>query len=174
MDRKFWTWPNAITLFRLLFGAPITILLYKNDAELSWAAFLLFALTDKLDGYLARKLNMVTSWGMKLDPLADQFLVLRVLWAFYLLGDIAFFPPAFLTMREILMVLLRIFAMRDIPAQALGRYKVTAEYIGIALLLAGGEWFILGLFMFPLIIFLAFVSFCKYAYDIYKQNHLTA
>lgn len=170
MIEKFWTLPNAITLFRLLFGAPITILLYKNGIELTWAVFLFLALTDRLDGYLARKFNMVSSWGIKLDPLADQFLVLPVLWAFYLDGYIALFPPALLTIREFLMVLLRIFAKRDIPAHALGRYKVTAEYIGIALLLVGGEWFVWGLLMFFPILFLAIISFFKYIYDFYKQS----
>ena len=71
--------PNIITLTRLLFGAPATIILYKNGFEYTWLVFVLFAALDWLDGKIARKTNTVTSLGMRLDPLADQFLVLPVM-----------------------------------------------------------------------------------------------
>ena len=71
--------PNIITLVRMIFGAPVTIILYKNGFEYAWLVFLLFAVTDLLDGYIARKTNTATSLGARLDPLADQFLVLPVM-----------------------------------------------------------------------------------------------
>jgi CDP-diacylglycerol--glycerol-3-phosphate 3-phosphatidyltransferase len=173
LKKDFWTLPNTITLFRLLFGAFTTIVLYNNSFAFVWLIFLLFALTDLIDGYLARKLDSVTSWGIKLDPLADQFLVLPVLWMLYWSGDIAFFAPMLLTGREIIMVLLRFFAKRDFPANIFGKAKVVAEYVGIAFLLAGGQWYLLGLLMFFPIIILALASLIKYVYDFSTHNLLT-
>ncbi|MDO8522965.1 MAG: CDP-alcohol phosphatidyltransferase family protein [bacterium] len=170
ISEKFWTLPNAISLFRLLFGALITIWLYKNGFGFAWLVFLFFVFTDFLDGFIARRQNTGSSWGMALDPLADQFLVLPIFWMFYWAGDISLFAPMLLTIREILMVLLRLSAKRDISANILGKAKVVAEYAGISFLLAGAEWNILGLMMFLPILFLAAASLLKYAYDVFGQK----
>ena len=164
---NFWTLPNVISLVRLIFGAPVTIWLYAQGFEWAWFIFLLFVLTDWLDGFIARRQKSESSWGMILDPVADQFLVLPIIWMFYFAGVINVFLPIFLTSREILMALIRVFAKRDIPANMLGKAKVVAEYIGIGLLLVGGELYILGLLIFFPIIILAAISLFKYAYDVF-------
>lgn len=167
---RFWTFPNVISLIRLVFGAPVTLILYHNGYGFVWAVFLFFVFTDWLDGYLARRYGWGSSRGMMLDPLADQFLVLPIFWMLYWSGIIGYIPPVFLTLREILMALVRFLAHKDIPANLLGKVKVVAEYIAITFLLAGGEWYLLGLMMFLLIMPLALVSLLKYAYDVFLRR----
>ena len=105
---------------------------------------------------------------MVLDPLADQFLVLPILFMFYWVSGISYFPLLILVIREILMVLLRFYSGKPIPSNIWGKAKVNVEYIGISLLLAGGIWYIPGLIMFLPIIILAIVSFLKYTYDVVR------
>lgn len=167
---KFWTLPNAISLVRLIFGAPVILILYHNGYEYAWAVFLLFVFTDWLDGWIARRFKFGSSWGMLLDPLADQLFVLPIIWMFSWYGIIAYIPPVVLTVREAVMVLIRIVARRDIPAQRLGKLKTIFEYIGIAFLLFGGEWYLLGLLMFFPIMFFAIVSLAKYAHDVFLRE----
>lgn len=174
LSDKFWTFPNAITLFRLIFGAPVILTLYHNGYEYTWAVFLFFVFTDWLDGWIARRFKLGSSWGTMLDPLADQFLNLPIIWMFFWHGIITYIPPVVLTVREAVMVLIRIVARRDIPAQRLGKLKIIFEYIGIAFLLFGGEWYLLGLLMFFPIIFFAIVSLAKYAHDIFCGKRMVA
>ena len=77
------SWPNRITLTRIVLVDPfVMVLMYLQDPEWSdwarWAALIIFAvmaLTDGLDGYLARKLNAESAAGKILDPLADKILI---------------------------------------------------------------------------------------------------
>jgi len=67
--------PNSITIFRILLVIPITILLIKDQYLWAVLVFLLAAISDVADGFLARKLNMQTKIGAILDPLADKILI---------------------------------------------------------------------------------------------------
>ncbi len=78
------SWPNRLTLARILLVAPFVLMLFKlQDPDWGdWARyaalaiFALMAVSDALDGYLARKLNQETAVGRFLDPLADKLLIL--------------------------------------------------------------------------------------------------
>ena len=70
-------WPNRITIARVAL-IPVIVVLLQFD-EVAWRvlaliAFMVAALTDWLDGYLARKLKIVTNFGKFLDPVADKLL----------------------------------------------------------------------------------------------------
>jgi len=77
------SWPNRITLARILLTCPFVIaMLYVNDEQYKpWARygamtlFLVMAISDGLDGWLARRNNTVSNWGAFLDPLADKLLI---------------------------------------------------------------------------------------------------
>jgi cardiolipin synthase len=80
---KSLNWPNRISLLRLLFVAPYVILLMnQNDPGWGWARyaalgiFAAMAVSDALDGYLARKYNARTRLGAILDPMADKAMVI--------------------------------------------------------------------------------------------------
>ena len=82
-------WPNRLTLVRI-FLAPLFVFLFLIDnvyARLSaLIIFVLAALTDTVDGWLARKYNITTGFGKFMDPLADKILISSALVAFIALG----------------------------------------------------------------------------------------
>lgn len=71
--------PNALTLLRLLLGPAILIFIILGRTQYAWFAIALAALTDLLDGVLARALKAETAWGRKLDPIADKVVVTSAL-----------------------------------------------------------------------------------------------
>ena len=83
MNKLKMSWPNRITIGRLLFIVPFVIaMLHINDPQYQpWSrytalvVFVLMALSDAVDGFLARKTNSITSLGTFLDPLADKTLI---------------------------------------------------------------------------------------------------
>ncbi len=78
MAERFWTISNALSLIRLLLSIPIVILLGQQTpgARISAGFVCLAAVaTDYLDGWLARRLNEVTTYGKILDPVADKIVV---------------------------------------------------------------------------------------------------
>ena len=84
--------PNILSLFRL-FLVPCFALTYMSDVEhagiYAGIIFMVAAITDVIDGYLARKWNQITSFGKLFDPLADKLIVLTVL---YCLADTGYVP----------------------------------------------------------------------------------
>ncbi len=74
--------PNILTVFRILL-APVFIFVYFSNMPsnqlLALSVFLLAAITDVLDGYIARRFNAVSKIGIALDPLADKLILLSVL-----------------------------------------------------------------------------------------------
>lgn len=150
--------PNIITLVRLLFGAPVTIILYKNGFEYAWLVFLIFASLDWLDGYIARRRGSVTSLGMILDPLADQLLVLPIMWYMVLISIWSVNIPLILTTREIAVFLARSISIRDMPASWIGKLKMICEYIGVWCLLLGRQFYFFGFFLFGIAVVFAIIS----------------
>lgn len=133
--------PNLLTLLRILL-VPVFILLFLSSTPLrtvlSAAVFLLAALTDLLDGYLARKWQQVTKLGKVLDPIADKLLILSAL---ILLVDFQRIPSwiaIILIGREIAISGLRTIAAMDgivIPAERTGKYKLFIQAVGIIFLI---------------------------------------
>lgn len=134
--------PNAITVFRLiltaLFVAAVSIggMLWHHIAL---ATFSLAAITDYLDGYLARKLNLVTSLGKLLDPLADKILVcsgfIYITVESSVNSDISFCPlwvTCLILGREFMVTGLRQIAVEQgqvLAADRLGKWKTTFQLI---------------------------------------------
>ncbi len=72
---RFWNVPNTLTVGRLVFGLGVCALISAGYYAAALAVFLIAALSDALDGYLARKLSQVTPIGRQLDPLVDKLIV---------------------------------------------------------------------------------------------------
>jgi CDP-diacylglycerol--glycerol-3-phosphate 3-phosphatidyltransferase len=136
--------PNAITFSRLL-ALPFILYGLNNPTEQTrWVCLVIFlvaALTDWLDGYLARKLNQVTELGKFLDPLVDKFLVLAPLLALIQLDQVPAWGVFLILARE-----LAIAGWRVNPnltgsssisgANIWGKLKTVSQIIAIALLIA--------------------------------------
>jgi phosphatidylglycerophosphate synthase len=80
--RVIWNLPNALTIGRIMAIPIIVLLLFYPGKVVSFVAAIIFlfaAITDGLDGYIARRQNIVTTLGKFLDPLADKLLVITSL-----------------------------------------------------------------------------------------------
>jgi len=136
-----WTIPNQITLFRIAL-IPLFILVFY--LPLSWShfgAFAIFwtaAISDALDGYLARKLNQSSAFGAFIDPVADKLMVVAAL--VMIVADyqswLVAIPAIIMIAREIFISALREFmssrGKRDVIAVSeMGKYKTAAQMLGI-------------------------------------------
>ncbi|KAA5607217.1 CDP-diacylglycerol--glycerol-3-phosphate 3-phosphatidyltransferase [Roseospira marina] len=138
--------PNAMTLARIALIPVIVATFYIPGPEARWVAaglFVIAAVTDYLDGWLARKLQVVSDFGRFLDPIADKLLVaaiLVMLAGFDRLSDVALVAAVVILFREILVSGLREFlAGRSIgmPVTMLAKWKTTAQLVALPLLLVG-------------------------------------
>lgn len=143
-----WTIPNILTILRLLaalFIALIFAILPRPMAD--WVALVLFigaALTDFLDGYLARKWNQVSAFGRMLDPIADKAMVviaLAILLGLSGLNWMLLVPTAIILFREVFVSGLREFLGNDagkLAVTRLAKGKTTMQMLAIpALFLTG-------------------------------------
>jgi CDP-diacylglycerol--glycerol-3-phosphate 3-phosphatidyltransferase len=117
MNRSDFNIPNALTLTRIILVPVLFTVLLKSPGKfLSFVAALIFGLasiTDFLDGYLARRMNLVTTLGKFLDPLADKLLVGVALIMMIQLDRVAPWIVALIVGREILVISLRMVAVRE-------------------------------------------------------------
>ncbi len=145
-----WTIPNILTVFRLI-AAPavacVFIVLARPYAD--WAALFLFilaAVTDWIDGYLARKLNQQSKIGTMLDPIADKAMVviaLMVLVGTSALSAGIIFPAALILFREVFVSGLREYlgdVAGTLKVTKLAKWKTTAQMAAIACLFAQGAF----------------------------------
>mgnify|MGYP002733531776 CR=1 FL=1 len=72
--------PNALTILRLALVPVFTCLYFTRHVRLALIVYLAAALTDLLDGYLARRLNQITPFGKLMDPLADKLMQVAMLF----------------------------------------------------------------------------------------------
>ena len=148
----FFTVPTLLTWARIV-CIPLIVGLYDlPEAWLSVEArnlgatvlFIVFALTDWLDGYLARKLNQTSSFGAFLDPVADKFLVCSTLLVLVHLQRVDALVALVIIGREIAISALRewmaqIGASRSVAVHMLGKLKTTVQMIAIPFLLFDGQ-----------------------------------
>ncbi|GIL39547.1 CDP-diacylglycerol--glycerol-3-phosphate 3-phosphatidyltransferase [Roseiterribacter gracilis] len=133
--------PNWLTIGRAVAVAPVILLLL---ADLRSAAFVLLvaaAITDFFDGWLARRWNAGSAFGVMLDPIADKLLVGGLLLALIAAGDIArwsLIPALAIQLREILVSGLREGGV-SLPVTYLAKWKTTVQLVAVALLVAGIE-----------------------------------
>ncbi len=130
---------NLITFSRLL-GIPFLLYgLYIPTPQAQWiclTVFLIAALTDWLDGYLARKLNQITDLGKFLDPLVDKLLILAPLLVLVELGKIPSWAVFVILARELAIAGWRVNQTTISGANIWGKLKTVSQIIAIALLIA--------------------------------------
>ncbi len=139
------TLPNAITIVRIL-AIPVILLLLNpgRDYQVFTAIFFMAAaVTDYVDGYMARRRGLVTTLGKFLDPLADKLLIVTGLIALIPTRGIPVWMVVVIVGREIAVTGLRGIAVSQgmvIAASTLGRYKTFFEVLAIfCLIMKGGS-----------------------------------
>ncbi len=135
--------PNALTMLRLLLVPVFAWLLLRNGGDDSasrvWAAvvFVVAGATDFVDGELARRMNLVTSFGKIVDPIADKALTGTALLGLSYLGDLPWWVTIVILVREIGVTLLRFAVIKYgvIAASRGGKAKTLAQMLAILLYL---------------------------------------
>ncbi|WP_433674407.1 CDP-diacylglycerol--glycerol-3-phosphate 3-phosphatidyltransferase [Microbacterium gorillae] len=154
--------PNAITIVRIL-CAPVFLwmLLADNgaDGSLRWWAAVLFIVaiaTDGIDGYLARKYEIVTDLGKLLDPIADKALTGLAFVGLSILGELPWWITILVLVREVGITVYRFLVISDhvLAAAWMGKLKTVFQAIALSLALLPfwhvvGEWiwWVNGVFM---------------------------
>ncbi|WP_137826350.1 CDP-diacylglycerol--glycerol-3-phosphate 3-phosphatidyltransferase [Brevibacterium sp. 2SA] len=138
-----WNLPNALTVVRILL-VPVFLVLLLNDGGQNlttrwWAlaVFLLAMATDKIDGDLARKYNLITNFGKIADPIADKSLMAAALIGLALVGELPWWVPVIILVRELGITVLRFFMIRIavMPASKGGKLKTVLQTVAIGLFL---------------------------------------
>ena len=122
--------PNLITLGRILALPLFLALLYFTPPIWAAACFLLLALSDAVDGILARALGEVTDLGKFLDPLADKLLVITALIALIDLRNVPVLPVILIVARDLL-----VSAGRTTGASIWGKIKTVFQIIAVVMLI---------------------------------------
>ena len=139
------TWPTILTLFRIALLPVMVIVFYSPFAGANVAAALIFlaaALTDWLDGYIARKYNMWSAFGAFLDPVADKLMVAVTLFLLVQENPTALLAvtSAVIVGREITISALRewmaeIGERTRVNVAAMGKIKTVMQIVAIEVLL---------------------------------------
>lgn len=133
--------PSALTLSRLAAIPPLMVLLiarFPGHDQLAAAVFIVFSLTDTLDGEIARRRGTVSDFGRFLDPLADKLFVLSVLIVLVQEGLVAAWVVVVIFSRELIITILRSVAAaqgRVIAAAPLGKTKTVTQMSAVTLLI---------------------------------------
>ena len=147
----FFTIPTILTWTRIV-AIPLIVGVYYSPLDMATknlvatVMFVSFALTDWLDGYLARKLNQTSSFGAFLDPVADKFLVCASLLILVYLKRTDVFVALIIIGREIAISALRewmaqIGASRSVAVHMIGKLKTVGQMVAIPFLLYDGLLF---------------------------------
>ena len=100
--------------------------------------FILATVTDFLDGYYAKKYNMISDFGKFMDPIADKFLMLVAFFIFARMEIIAMWMFVIIAIREVLITAFRLIIMNQgkvLAAETLGKYKTLAQMIVVIFIL---------------------------------------
>jgi CDP-diacylglycerol--glycerol-3-phosphate 3-phosphatidyltransferase len=174
--------PNLLTLARILL-IPVFIILFVNPTpDQSLAAAVVFtvaAVTDMLDGYIARRTGQVTKLGKLLDPIADKLLVLSALILLMNVDRVSALVVLLIIAREVAVTGVRAIAAAEgmiIAAETTGKYKMALQVIAIILLILEGTGLarlgnlhLAGIVTLYLSLVLGYISGGQYVWSFWKQ-----
>ena len=180
--------PNLLTLLRIFFVPLLVATLLAEDLSVRWqgmipaardlfalAIFLAAAVTDLLDGYLARRWRQVTTVGTLLDPIADKLLISAALISLVDTHRVPAWMVIVIIGREFAVSGLRSIAAASgytIRASELGKTKMMAQVAAISLVIAGARWPVLDEFatiaMWSVVLF-GIVSAVDYFFKFWRK-----
>ena len=182
--------PNRLTMFRMLMIPVVVLILYFAEQPTEWIMpyqkylghiacwiFVAASITDFLDGYIARKRNIVTVFGSFLDPIADKFLVVSSMIMLMGMDRIHPIVVIILVLREMYMTSLRLLALTEdvqVPVSDLGKWKTTAQMVALPMLMVyedflGVDVAFVGTILIYISSFLSLFSAFLYSFGLVKK-----
>jgi CDP-diacylglycerol--glycerol-3-phosphate 3-phosphatidyltransferase len=174
--------PNLLTLTRILLIPVFVVLFVTPDQDRSLMAAIVFvvaAVTDMLDGYLARRSGQVTKLGKLLDPIADKLLVLSALILLVNVDRVSALVAILIIARELGVTGIRAIAASEgfiIAAETTGKYKMALQVVAIVMLIlegtslaALGNLHLAGIVTLYLSLVLGYISGGQYVWSFWKQ-----
>jgi CDP-diacylglycerol---glycerol-3-phosphate 3-phosphatidyltransferase len=137
--------PNVLTVLRILLVPVLVVALTtetKNGDTIAAIVFALAAVTDGLDGYIARSRKSITTFGKVMDPIADKMLIAAALIALVSLNRLAAWVAMVIIAREFAVSSLRIAAAAEgaiIPASILGKIKTIVQVVTVMALIVAND-----------------------------------
>lgn len=165
---------NKLTLLRIILIPIFIYLLLEGYTIAAFVMFSIASLTDFLDGYLARKYNLVTNFGKFMDPLADKLLVTSALVCFVQLGLLNSWVVIIILSREFIVSIFRAIAAAEgivIAASWWGKAKTISQMFMVIVLLLNNypfEW--LHIPMDQILIYVATILTVISGYDYIVKN----
>ena len=138
--------PNVLTLVRISLVPVLVVALtveISDGTVIAAAVFALAAVTDGLDGYIARQRRAITTFGKVMDPIADKLLIAAALITLVSLDRVAPWVAMVIIAREFAVSALRVAAGQQgvvIPASPLGKLKTVTQVAAILAVIATGAW----------------------------------
>lgn len=174
---------NQLTIVRIVAIPLYLLVLYINKDWSNVAATIIFifaGVSDFLDGYIARKYNMITDLGKILDPIADKILVAAALIALIDLDRLYWWIAVIMLARDFTMEALRNLAASKgiiIAAGIWGKLKTTFQMVAIGMISfknvwLGINWYILGQILMYIALVLSIYSAFVYFRDYFKNHEL--
>lgn len=173
-DEPHWlNLPNLLTLLRALLVPVILWLLvgdFAGDTARWWAfgIFTFAALTDSIDGWVARRYNGVTRWGQLADPIADKLLIIGSLASLAYVGELPWWAVVVIAAREVAVTLLRVRLVRGLdlvmPASVWGKVKTLSQVIAVGAFLFPGMPTVLAQRLLDIAVVLTVWSGIEYAF----------
>jgi CDP-diacylglycerol--glycerol-3-phosphate 3-phosphatidyltransferase len=192
MNRVLETWkeigqdslnlPNSLTLVRILL-IPVFVVIFlaptPDRSLLAAVVFTVAAVTDLLDGYIARRTGQVTKLGKLLDPIADKLLVLSALILLVNIDRVSAVVALLIIARELAVTGIRAIAAGErliIAAEVTGKYKMALQVVAIVLLILEGtelaefgNLHLAGTGTLYLSLVLGYISGGQYVWSFWKQ-----
>lgn len=165
------TIPNYITFLRILLIPFYLYFFIQGNIVLAAFLFALSAVTDFLDGFIARKYDMSSKTGKLLDPLADKLTIVSILLVLIYLGLIPKIISYIILTRELFILLsgtiTYFFGLNFINPTLIGKLSIALLYIAIALRLLEIDYF--GNWLFYIVIPINIISAVDYSIKAYKK-----
>ena len=168
--------PTFLTLSRVIL-IPVFIFTVVKHPLFGAIIFGVASITDFLDGYVARRLNKITKFGIIFDPIADKFLIVAALFVLVDMGRLPSWIAIIITVREFLVTGLRVVALSKdiiISAEIGGKLKTTTQIAAILCLILGNSVFNINLYGAGMVLIwisliLAVVSGIQYTVSFWRK-----
>lgn len=171
-----WNVPNVLTMLRMVLIPVFAALFAAGQTKVALAVFIIASLTDLLDGYIARKYQLITNFGKLMDPLADKLMVCTALICQGIAGIIPWAAIIIVMVKEVLMVIGGAFMLKKgvvVYSNMLGKVAMCFFVAALVLSFFHGEFAALGFQLDAWVLLLAVVltlmAMVNYAVSALKQ-----